>query len=232
MYKDSYNEKHQVVSLNFEEKTKKIEQQGLRGSFICEECEKRFSYDDAYASELFTYKKASSRIRDSLKTEKKIVQTNGNPTEVSHWSGFDFRRLQSFVFSVLLKAHLWEKVQRKSGLLTENEYQLMRLLYWNVIVIDDSTFPILIINLNKSTMGPMLLLPYQNDFGIEKVYTFSGARFLFHVFRPSYQRSAYVSGLQVRRDGNIWMIHVPFEESGIFRVSLPAMLEIREKYEY
>src|SRR5579859_7341197 len=178
MYENSYDDKHRAVSLNLDDLKKDLVQQGLRGSFICSACEVKFSKDDDFGCQLLTKKVKNSKVQKDLIVETKICQLEIGNTEVSFWRNFEFKKFQNFIFSILIRNHLWKRTSQEKRL-NEDHFQKIKYLYLNEALIDDVSYPIVIVKLIESTTSfkhPPVLLPYIGRFfGDQNAYVFTGA---------------------------------------------------------
>lgn len=231
MYEEnSYDEKHRAIGLNLDnlEKENNV-QQGYRGSFICRTCETNFSKNDRYGSLLLSSKGKDSKIQKDLVVETRTCQTDVGNTEVSFWSNFKFKELQNFIFSILIRDHLWRKANNRAQL-NDEHYQKIKILYLNETLIDDVSYPILVVKLVKNGMPSRgVFLPYVYRFvGDHRAYAFKGAGFLFHTLISSHRKPPSTEVQKIQKDGNVCIVHMPFEDTDIFKKVLPRILKIRE----
>lgn len=139
MYIESkvYEEKGRAIALNLQnnKKPSSFIQQGYRGNFICEDCEQKTAKLDHYASSIFKDKHNPTWLR---KEHQKI----GN-FSFWHWSGFDFKKVQSFVFSICLRQHFYNLSIKKPELIIKKHLESLLSLY-HFDNIDDELYPVFI----------------------------------------------------------------------------------------
>ena len=157
MYKESevYEEKGRAIALNLQNNQRPASfiQQGYRGNFMCENCEQKTAKLDSYASLIFKDENDLTCLR------KEQQQISNFLVWQWHWSGFDFKQVQNFVFSICLRQHFYNlSKKRKSELIIEKHLKLLLSLY-NSDDIDDGSYPISIHYFPKDEKQYGVILP-------------------------------------------------------------------------
>jgi hypothetical protein len=230
MYKNSYDEIHRAISLDLDNLEKDLIQQGFRGSFICDECEKIFSKDDDYGSKLFANTYKNSPIKNNLITNTLNHHINGEENLITHWESFDFNKLQKFILSVLIRNHLWNRNIQKIHL-NDAHYEAIKNLYLNKFSSDETSYPIKIIKLIETEihLHPVVILPYISPVEENhKAYIFAGAGYIFYTYISSHKKPIYLKSFRLRSPGSIDMLHVEFEKTGIFKNSISSLQKINQ----
>lgn len=189
-------------------------------NLVCHDCENLFGKLD---------KKAADILRNKhTKTETKKAgiiyhQDFGRPINVETIDNFNFLDLQKFIFSVLIRGHIWHSKIGQS-LLGDKHFKKIRELLRSEIV-DDETYPI---HLMKTTGIGFNFIPFkmrspQNHW----MQLFHGHSLLFIIYTSSHKKSEDIMLCRIRKDEPAY---IPEYESGTILGALEkAMARARKE---
>ncbi len=227
MYKKAYDEKHRAISLDLDVLKKDIVQQGYRASIVCDKCENEFSKDDNYGCLLLSEDIEKRQVQRSLKKEEGKISNDVREYLVYRWLDFDFKKLQGFIFSVLIRNHLWHRSVQKEHL-SDKDFQKIKSIYSDDGLLDDDSYPIQVIKLSDEGFRNVVMLPYVSRFaGDHRAYIFSGGGYLFHAMISSHRKPREFQACSIKKDATAVIIQMPFQETGIFKQTFPSMAAIR-----
>ncbi|MDE0151708.1 MAG: hypothetical protein OXK80_04325 [Bdellovibrionales bacterium] len=156
-----YDVIHRTVELKLEKNNlkRKLVQDGIKGSFICEQCESKISDLENYSSKFFKrdnfYRKAN---------RKTIPDKNNSLKEITYYElyGFDFKKIQKFLLSIYLRQHFYNLSIGNNPLIISKHLGVLLKLY-NETAIDYYTYPIAIYHMQPSDKlkgGGIVYQPY------------------------------------------------------------------------
>ena len=161
---------------------------------------------DSYASLIF-------KDENNLTCLRKEQQQISNFL-VWHWSGFDFKQVQNFVFSICLRQHFYNLSKGKSELIIEKHLKLLLSLY-NSDDIDDESYPIFIYYFPKDEKQYGVILPADYKMQGHHFIQFIACRFEFFVKISSHMGTFdKVMKLRMKSNGSISMLPRSPEDSG------------------
>ncbi len=213
MYKGSgtYDEKGRVIRYDLQNEKRHLAQQGYKGSFICDGCEEKTAELDSYASLIF---KDKNFCAPGVNKEKRILDEN--TTTIAHvWSGFNFRKIQRFIYSICLRQHFYNLSKKIEGLIiTKHLFPLFELYYSDQI--DDNSYPIFIFYLDKHEIYKCVIPPHIDKISGHHVIIFIACGFKFLIKTSSHQNSFDydMKDIRLQYPGAIYIPQINFEESG------------------
>lgn len=224
MFRETYTENHQLIEIDLRSSKTSIKQTAPNGKYWCNECEKRSSSLDKYASELLTERPPGSAVRRSLQKRSLYSSNQKGGAYVEHWSGFDFRPLQNFIFSVIIRAELYSRGFGQR-LIPPSHFLKMCQAFNDICELDSSVYPFFVV---RSPSGEMFehisVAPHKVRYENHNVIAFRGAGFTFHVFVSSHAKS-FESQLAIAREsGELFCIVDEFQNSTMFRSSYLNLL--------
>ena len=137
-------------------------------------------------------------------TEAAVIRINCDRGEMDavDLKGLEFKKLQKFVFSVVLREHMFLLLRGKD-LLGDKHFSSIKKLYNDDHNLDDSIYPILINAIDKNdTLWATVQQPYRgrNKSG-QNLLTFTGGGYEFNVVVQSHFIPADVSGFRLKSSG-------------------------------
>lgn len=217
MYTDCYDDRHKVLEMSRAKKKITKKQKGVYAEFICRKCEKETQKDDHYASLILTDRSPESPEYRSVKRKRFKEQYENEILEFERWENVEFKKLQKFVLSGILRTHFSRKVAEYSLL---NPLHLNRMLavYRDDSINDDSSYPIMVIKIpEKDILRNQVVLPYIKRHEGHRIVEFTGAGFLFNVYMSSHKKPQFVNSLRLKSDGSMFLISMFFRETGLFK---------------
>jgi hypothetical protein len=236
MYKPFYKQmkgSRRLHLMNMQEGSMRIYQKGYKKDFICENCEDIFSDDDNYASKVLTDDAPFSKERRSVAKKKIYLPIRNEHYELLNWSGLNFRKIQKFVFGIIIRTHL-TRPKELEAILTNSQYNDIKKFYLDDTRIDDSTFPIWFKTFLKSEYSDLLMFPYNNTNHTHnfKMISFYGCGFSFDVFKEKGEGNSTpeeLYSLRIKKDGTANVPIVEFEKTGYFHGAMGAFKDFFEK---
>lgn len=226
-YKGYYDEKHKIIELGFKNTQLRKPQKGIYKSIICKPCEEMTQKYDHYASLILTDR--SPKSPEYLSVNRKFFD-HTDKHGYSLWSNIKFKKFQKFIFLIMLRAHYAEK-QKNKYLLINKHHDKIKEICLNDNHLDDKSYPILVTNFPKDDeYRDNIIMPYKNKLNDHYAITFSGGGYLFFIYVSSHRKPQCVDSLKLKKDGSIYVLHTPFQQSGVYKSSLTSILEIVKKY--
>ena len=225
MYREGnmYDKKGRAVYLDLKNPKKYFFQKGYRGDFLCENCEKKTAQLDEYASLIFKNRDCSGII----KKEKKIIDTsvkrelfNIVPEVIHIWSGIDFKKTQKFIYSICLRQHFYNLSKGIKELIVDKHLSHLLKLYRSEQLIDDYSYPIYIIYLDKNESHKYIIPPCVNKMSGHHVIQFVACGFQFIIKVSSHSGLFEYDNSRLRSSGSIHMLQVKFEYSRLIKETL------------
>jgi hypothetical protein len=216
MYTDCYDVKHKAIKIEPNKIISKA-QKGVYSSIICPGCEKKTQKYDHYASLIMTTRSPLSPKYLSIKRETTTRRFESESVSYSEWKGIDFFLFQKFVFSILLKTHLYYKKEGEY-LLIEKHWNNILDLYTSTQIVDDSSYPIVVSALQGNhELNNHVLLPCRKNAKGHCFVEFAGCGFIFSVYVSSHSKPQHVLKLKLNKNGNVLIPHVNIKETGVWR---------------
>jgi hypothetical protein len=202
MYLDSYDEKHRTNHIDVAKKVVTLIQKGLRDRFICSTCEDMFAGDDDFGKKCLIAKKGVTT---------KVVFAKGG-FKVEHWTDFDFKRLQKFILSVVIRWYLSANGNEKNTL-GSNNYGKIKALYYGKTK-DDSTLPIVIYKPVADKEFIPVTFPFVGDNQGVKVCSFYGVGLGFQILVEGTSNTPVnFREFKIKKTNSMYMFQIPFYQT-------------------
>ena len=224
MYKavDIYDEKGRIIELDFQNNKKTLLQKGYRGNFICDNCEKQTAVLDSYASKYF---KSESYPKEFKKQEKfsdvvnqKLFAATGLE-KIYFWNGFNFKKIQNFIYSICLRQHFYNISKNKKGLIIDKHLYPILNLYRSEFI-DDETYPICILCFpKKKLLYKSIITPYVDKINGHFVIQFTACGFYF-ILKISSHSGLFFDSFKLKSDGSIYISQIKPEYTEIFKKTI------------
>ena len=207
MYIESgiFDEKKRTIHIDTNETKRSVRQDGLKGSFFCNNCEEKTAALDSYASHLFkkTVNSHSPFKKEELKTNEFLVQK---------WSGFDFKKIQNFIYSICLRQHFDNISKNKEGLITSDKHLSNLLnLYQSDSLIDYLSYPIIICSYKRSKFSNLNFTPYVKKFNGHRAILFMTCEFHFYIKISSHKAELFNDEIVLQPPGQIYIIQLQLQ---------------------
>ncbi len=205
MHKIAFGKNKAHYTYDPKQQSLKITQSGYKKSIICWTCEERFAKDDRFASLVLGKKPADSTVKNIADEKIGMVMTQHGDQPGIVLTLIDFKKMQNFVFSVMLRGHLAETGE-ESSLLGEKHYRKLRGMYFDDALLDEATYPILIYKINPNDrFRAVVSQPYRQRSTGNNLITFRGAGYEFHIVVQSHPVLNGIQGfrLTMRNGGSV-----------------------------
>ena len=233
MYKgaDMYDEKGRIVKLDFSDNKKSFVQKGYRGKFICDNCEKQTAKLDSYASRLFKNGNYSKKFEKQEIFSEKISKQNFFENRIEKgelWKGFEFKKIQNFIYSIYLRQHFYNLSKKEQGLFIEKHLSPILELYHSD-TIDDKTYPIFILCFLRESSYKLIISPYVDKINGHHVIQFTayGFYFILKVSSHSGLFGDIGDNFKLKSDGSIYIHQVKPENTEIVK---KATIQVRKNF--
>ncbi|MBU0568917.1 hypothetical protein KKC52_12860 [bacterium] len=218
-----------MVNFNLSNRTISKAQKGVYKSIICCKCENKTQEYDNYASLILTDHSPNSP--EYLVVKRNDCEILYDDIRYSRWENFDFLKFQKFVFVSVLRSHLAEK-QNNKFLLIDKHFKKMLSIFEQHEILDDETYPIMVTKfLEEDKLRNHIASPYTNRRDGHHTVEFSGGGYHFSVFVSSHSKPSYVNLIKAKKDGSMYLLHVPFQKFGAYKPSAPSIAKMYEKYD-
>jgi len=221
MHEGVYDEKGKAIKIELKNPRVAKTQSGEYRSFICEKCEVAFCPDDRYGSLILARSSPETPEVVNLKITEKPVGDHS----YLEMTGFNFKRLQNFVFSIVLRGHL-------AGFynISDKHFKKMRELYKSD-VIDDNLYPIVIYKIQDGDpLEHFVAQPHKGkDPDGHHTITFIAAGFHVVTYISSHPKDDTISTIKLKIDGPLYMVNVPTEGSPIRKQLTTAIKQANTK---
>ena len=233
MYKgsDIYDAKGRIVEFDFPNHKKILHQKGYRGNFICSNCEEETAKLDHYASLIFRSNNYSPP--GFQKTEKYpdeyVKQTPASPLleKIQFLDGFDFKKIQNFVYSICLRQHFYDLSKNKKSLIISKHLSPILNLYHSNCI-DDESYPIFILCFSRDTeLYKPIVSPYVDKMNGHYIIQFGACGFQFIVQTSSHKGLFSNSSIKLKSDGSIYIGQIKPENSGMLK---KVIFQLRKKF--
>lgn len=231
MHDEIYDYKNRAVALSFRDTKLRTTQSGLYKKYLCcKDCEIQFARDDQYASWILTDKSPDNPHLLSLRKEVYVRKgLLGLPAGVN-WSRFSFKKLQNFIFGVVLRQDLADQSEGRT-LLGEKHFEKMRDIYLSSELLDDDSYPIIVVECPKDDpYRSNVFLPYHYKWRDHRAVVFCGAGYIFYTLVSSHAKPPDVELIKMRKSGEIIVLNELMQNTGVFKDALPAIGELHKKY--
>jgi len=215
MYTDCYDEKHKISELSSVKLCKK--QKGIYSSFMCKKCEEETQKYDRYASLILTDRSPNSDEYKSIKKSHFEDNQSGEKIKAVKWENIDFKKLQKFVFSVILRTHFAGKFNGDMAL-SKKHLDGILAIYRNEdeLSLDDSSYPILITEFHKNELNNYVFLPCIKKQVGHHIIEFSASGYLFNVFVSSHSKPKVAKSCCLKKNGSMYLLKVFVNETGLY----------------
>lgn len=231
MYKEAevYDEKGRTIEID-NLKTSKPKmgfiQKGYRGDFICEDCEKETAKLDSYASLIF---KSGDSYPKRVTKEQKFtnqIQVNSLIEKVHFWSGFNFKKIQNFIYSICLRQHFYNLSKGKKGIIIDRHLHSLLELYRSDFT-DDESYPIYIWQFDKEDeLYKSIIPPHTFKMSGHYVLGFVAGGFEF-IIKTSSHHGLFDSRIRLKCSGSIYIGEIKPEGSGMLK---QAILQFQDNF--
>jgi hypothetical protein len=198
----SFGKQSRTYDVDTDAQRMTIAQDGLKGAFWCEDCEKLFAQDDQYGSFIFQKRQSSKGPNVNTAPIQKADSDRGL-INVINLKGVDFKKLQKFVLSVILREHM-ALAKKGKDLLGDKHFKKMKGVYFDDINLDDLIYPILINRVAPTEkLEKTVMQPYRgrNSTGAN-FQSFMGGGFQFHVVVQGHGVPKEVTGFRLKNNGS------------------------------
>lgn len=210
--------------------TKKV-QDGVKGDFICSNCEDEFTKDDTYGSLVLMGASPQSAVYKDLVFER-FQHIKMSFLRISN---FNFQKLKKFVLSILLRDYCMRKVNGAPALMDEVTYKSMKSHYDELSSISENRiFKIVIHRLEDVSSGfsYTVAMPVLSQLGDSLTFTCGGYAFMVYLGQPSdRQMSAFVDSFGLQEPGTICMPVTDFTLLGTFKHAKEVILNKMQEWD-
>lgn len=210
LYKHSFknNKNRKSFEVDFKEEAIEFAQSALKGSFICWDCEKNFGKTEGYARLVFGEKTNHESVPNVTDAKRILVRTqNFGELEGFKLLGLDFKKIQKFVFGVVLKGHM-AKTGLTSDLLGEKHFHKMRRIFQDEQQEDDITYPVFVFKFDeKRPLWNQVTQPCRSKTkeGLS-IITFKGGGYEFNINVQSHALPKGGETYRFRKDGSLLIL--------------------------
>ena len=213
MYKESkiYDNKGRCIALDLKQKKRNFYQNGSKGKFFCTNCEKNTSILDNYASQIFkTHTKPMKNV---------IVEQRKTPDGLlfQQWSGFDFKKMQQFIYSICLREHFYRISKSEKKLIAPDKHLFNILRLYKTDDMDYLSYPIVIVRYNESMYANIVERPYVDKHEGHHVILFKAGGFQFFIKVSSHSSSFFDKKLILKPPGQIIVCQKKYEEMNLWK---------------
>lgn len=197
----SFGKQSRTYNVDTDAQEMRIAQDGIKGAYWCEDCEKLFATDDQHASFIFQKKRSYKGPNVNTATIK-WANTDKGRIRVIDLQGVDFKKLQKFILSVVLREHM-ALAQKGKDLLGSKHFKRMKDVYFDDSNLDDLVYPILINRVSPSDkLAETLMQPYRgrNSTGAN-LQSFMGGGYQFHVMVQNHGAPKEETNFRLKADG-------------------------------
>lgn len=225
MYKEIqiYDEKGRIVHVNLQSPKKNLIQKGYRGDFICGNCEEKTAMLDNYASLIFKNKNSYPK---GVKKEQKYDQELRRQSVEDHlkqihlWSGFDFKKIQNFIYSICLRQHFYNLSKGNKGIVIDRHLHALLRLYHSDRI-DDESYPIIIFSFSKdSKFHKIMIPPYADKMSGHHIIQFGACGFQFIVKTSAHSSNLFSNEIRLKYPGSIYIGQIPPETSNMVKKTI------------
>lgn len=203
LYKLSFGKKYKNYTVDLSVNDIELAQSGFKKSFICWDCENKFGEDDRYASLVLGKKRSRSTVKNIADAKEKIFRGEKGYEIRYVLEGIDFKRLQKFVFGVVMKGHM-AKTDGGVSFLGDKHFSKIKKLYDDLSDLDDEAYPIFVQRIDElDPLREAVQQPYRGKGKEMNLATFMGGGYLFHVVVQSHPISNLYLNLRLKSDGKM-----------------------------
>jgi len=224
MHKDCYTENHKALLLSFRTSTAIKVQRGIRGSFLCNDCEISFCKDDTYGSHLLAGNSFINKVHGDVSLKTSHYFEGNFKRNLTRVEGINFKKLQDFILSMVMRQHLY-LISKGETLLNEFHYEAIKSLYLNKATLNDFSYPIIIYILDASDS---VVLPYLAMVKGNRIVRFKGGGYFFDVYVSKHNKPDYVNMARLKKDGTLLVLHMEDKELGMTKAAIPVLKEINK----
>lgn len=219
MYAYCYDEKHKIIEVSRLEERATRKQKGVYSSFMCEDCEAATQKYDRYASLILSNRSPDTIEYKSIKRQYTREKYNGKELEFGKWENIDFRLLQKFIFSIILRTHYAGRIEGPI-FLNKNHLEKIQAIYKDESNLDDSSYPITIAEYSRDDkLRDHVVLPYIKKSEGHHVIEFTGGGYAFNVYVSNHSKPRHVRSLSLKKDGSVYLIITFFQDTGLYKNS-------------
>lgn len=215
MYKgtDIYDEKRRIMKWDLKTNTESLLQKGYRGNFICANCEQETAELDRYASRVF---RGGNHPKGFIKQEQ---PSNTRFKKRHFWQGFDFKKIQNFVYSICLRQHFYDVSQGRREIINKEHLCPILNLYRSEST-DDKSYPVFIVYLSRdSEFYKIIISPHISKKQDHHVIQFAACGFQF-IVKMSFHAGLFSDEIRLKHPGSIYMWEMNPEESEMIKKAI------------
>ena len=212
MYKESgVYDKNRSISYNLKQNRRNVFQNGLKGKFFCVDCEKVTSKLDSYASQFF--KKHIKPVKNF------VIEQERTPDGFLYqkWSGFDFKKIQSFIYSICLREHFYRISKNEEKLIVSEKHLSNILRLYQTNDIDYLSYPIAITRYNESIATLSVVPPDVFKHEQHSIILFRAGVFQFFIKISSHPSDFFNEEFILKPPGQITMIQLEYEQTNMWK---------------
>ena len=211
MYKESkiYDNKGRCIAIDLKQKKRSFYQKGFKGKFFCTNCEKETSILDNYASRIF---KTHTKPMKNFIVEQKKTPDN---LLFQQWSGFDFKKIQKFIYSICLREHFYRVSKNEENLIVPDKHFFNILRLYQTDDIDYLSYPIMIVRYKdkESMYAHIVERPYVDKHEGHHVILFKAGGFHFYIKVSSHSSSFFNTEFILKPPGQIIVLQIEYEKT-------------------
>ena len=112
-----------------------------------------------------------------------IVEQTETPDGLlfQHWSGFDFKKIKQFIYSICLREHFYRVSKNENKLIVPDKHLFNILRLYQTDDMDYLSYPIIIFRYKESIYADILERPYVDKHGGHHVILFKAGGFQFYI---------------------------------------------------
>lgn len=224
MYKSNYDGIHRMDKYDPDSLKKGTAQKGYWKSFICSDCESLFAKDDDFAANMFV-ENSKSEVRKKLRIQI-IKDIDGS--KFSIWENREFKKIQNFVFSVIIRWYLSKIILVKNRNLTDDHYQKIKKIYLEDNI-DEDSYPIVITKIEALDKIYPVMLPLIEIKEGHNACWFMGGGYNFFTFISKHLKPFDLMEYRLRANGKFTMVHDELGNTNIFELIEKINAVDREK---
>jgi len=227
MYRECYDEKHKVIEVVRCDQKATRRQKGIYHIIMCADCEGESQKYDHYASMVLTDRTSKGAELATVKKEYFREPYDGKELTFAMWQGLDFKKLQNFVLSVVLRAHFANTAKDYTLLIPKHLNNILALYRGSHL--DDSSYPIIIFERpEQDDLRDFVVQPYLIKKDGHNVIEFAGGGYHFYLYVSSHRKPRSIESLSLKKDGSVYVLVVAIEETSLFQGMLRLVSSLKK----
>ena len=201
-----------------------LRQKGYRGKFMCDNCEQKTAELDRHASRIF---KDENYPQGFIKQEKPL---NTRFEKIYLWKGFDFKKVQNFIYSICLRQHFYNLSKGRKGVIIKEHLCPILNLYRSESI-DDKSYPVSIIYFSRDSefYKPPIISPHIDKMSGHHVIQFAACGFQFIVKVSSHARGFDKAVPRLESNGSAYVVQINAEDSKMMKRAIHKLRNFPEK---